>query len=101
MSRYRTHRRDSNQAQIVEDIRSCGISVLNLADVGGGAGDILCGYRGVNYFFEVKNSKARKSERKLRPGQVDFHQSWRGQIARIETADEALHVMGIMSYLGR
>jgi len=85
---------DANQSTIVSDLRKAGASVVDLSSVGGGTPDLLAGYRGVNYFLEVKDGDKFKSQRKLTPAQVEFHAAWRGQICVVETVDEALRAIG-------
>jgi len=87
---------DQNQSRIVKELRQMGYSVVSLADVGDGCPDILVGSLNTanrNWFFEIKNWKAKPSERRLTPKEKLFHATWRGQIAVIETTAEALKVM--------
>lgn len=86
---------DQNQKEIVTALRRCGVSVVSLASVGKGCPDILCGVKGKNFFFEVKNPNVKLSERQLTPLEEQFHERWRGQIAIIHTWEEALEIIGI------
>ena len=61
---------DANQPSIVEDLRKLGASVLHIHMVARNSPDIVVGYRGKNYLFEIKIEKGR-----LRPGQRDWHQA--------------------------
>lgn len=75
----RTHgRRDHNHQAIVRVLRDYRGSVLDLADVGGGAPDLLVGFRGVNFLIEVKNIDQDPNKQKLTPAQELFVASWRG-----------------------
>jgi Holliday junction resolvase len=87
-------RTDGNQERIVEYLRRVGASVFVASGVGDSFPDLVVGYRGVNYLIEVKDPAQPKSKRKLRPGQQAFAESWRGQIAKVETEDEALRLIG-------
>lgn len=80
---------DRNQAAIVEALRGVGASVLILARVGQGCADLSVGWRGRNYFLEVKTDDG-----KLTPAEQEFMDSWRGQYAIVRTADEALKAIG-------
>lgn len=86
-------RTDHNQKRIVEALRRVGATVFSLHKVGQGCPDLLVGYRGRNLLIEVKNSDQVKSKRKLTPDEKQFHESWRGQVAIVETVDEALMVL--------
>ena len=79
---------DANQQDIVKALRDMGCSVQSLAMVGGGVPDLLVGYRGNNYLFEVKDGSKPPSARALTPDQLDWLQQWRGQWALIETVEE-------------
>lgn len=80
---------DANQPQIVKDLRKLGYSVVSLARVGGGCGDILVGHRGHNLFFEIKDPAQPPGKRLLTLEEGTFHMSWRGQISVIETSEQA------------
>ena len=80
---------DRNQAAIVADLRAVGASVESLARVGAGVPDLLVGFRGSNWLLEVKVGKA-----ELTPDQQAWHPTWRGQVAVVRSADEALRAIG-------
>ena len=82
---------DSNQAEIVADLRKCGATVLLLHEVGKGSPDILVGFRGVNYLIEIK-----VPDGKLNVLQQLFYGDWRGQVAIARTSEEALHIIGAL-----
>ena len=73
-----------------------GATVQPLHAVGKGCPDLVCGYRGVNYMLEVKDGERAPSERKLTPDQVEFHTTWRGQIAVANSVKEALQIIGAL-----
>ncbi len=92
MPRYAA-RVDANQADVVADLRKMGVSVQHLHAVGWGCPDILCGWRGRNYLFEIKDGSKPPSQRKLTPDQEIWHQKWVGQADVIHSAEQALSIM--------
>ena len=83
------HRADSNQKEIVDTLRSIGASVLVLSQVGGGAPDLLVGFRGKEYLMEVKTPKG-----KLRSGQKEFFDTWRGsKVFIVRSVEEAIELI--------
>ena len=82
------HRADSNQEEIVDALRDIGASVLVLSQVGGGAPDLLVGFRGKEYLMEIKAPKG-----KLRPGQKKFFDTWKGKSFIVRSVDEALELL--------
>jgi hypothetical protein len=63
--------------------------VVDLAAVGKGVPDILVGWRGRTYLFEIKTTKGY-----VRATQEQFFRSWSGgRIAVIRSFDEALDVL--------
>lgn len=87
-------RTDANQAEIVEILRWSGATVQPLHQVGGGCPDLLVGFRGRNYLLEVKDGSKKPSARYLTPAEIDWHDNWRGQVAIVNSADEALEAIG-------
>ena len=86
----RAKRTDANQADIVAGLRKAGASVLDLSGVGGGAPDIIAGFRGEDYKMEIKFEGGRLNKR-----QIKFHAEWKGKpINTCWTLDEALRVIG-------
>ncbi len=86
-------RKDANHVAVVKQLRKVGVSVLDIA-VLKNCCDIVCGFRGKNYLFEIKDPDKTPSQKKLTPGEETFHKTWSGQVNVIETADEALRLMG-------
>ncbi len=87
---------DSNQAEIVEALRKVGCSVQDLHEVGHGCPDLLVGlfFRGLwheNILMEVKSAKG-----KLNETEAAWHAGWRGQVAVVHSAEEALAAIGII-----
>lgn len=84
---------DRNQPLIVKQLRAIGATVQHLHTVGQGCPDILVGFRKKCWLFEIKNPLLPPSQRKLTPDEKVFHETWRGQVAIIETFDDALKIM--------
>ena len=89
----RKARVDANQSSIVEALRGIGASVAVTSAVGKGFPDLVCGYRGRNHLFEVKNPGVPKADQQLTAEQVEFKAAWRGHWAVIRDAGEAIEVM--------
>ena len=84
---------DDNQPAIVKALKQIGCNVQSLAACGNGVPDLLLGYRGQNILLEVKDGDKTASRKKLTPDQIVWHALWRGQVAVVETPDEALEVV--------
>ena len=80
-------RRDSNEPEIVQAYIAAGCTVVRLSAKG--CPDLLVGLHGVNYLIEVKEDKG-----KLTYDQIEFHETWGGQVAIVRTIEEALEVIG-------
>lgn len=80
---------DTNQTEIVAALRKVGASVLDFHELGKGAPDILVGFRGNNFLFEIKGKRG-----KLNDLQLGWHSRWRGQVCVVRTIDEALEAIG-------
>jgi len=74
--------------------------VQPLHTVGKGCPDLLCGVRGTNLLVEIKDGQKVPSARKLTPDEAAWHQSWRGQVAIIESVDDALALVGAVPPAG-
>ena len=88
---------DANQAQIVAELRAVGVTAFSIAQIGKGKGDIIAGFRGQNYMFEIKDPAQPPSKRKLTPDEEIFHGEWKGQIDIVLTVEDAMEIMGILS----
>ena len=84
---------DQNQPEIVDALRKIGATVQPLHGVGAGCPDILVGYRGRNLLVEIKDGSKPPSARKLTPDQVEWHASWRGQVAVADSIDAAIAII--------
>jgi len=81
-------KRDANEAAIVKALEQLGCTVQRLSATG--CPDLLVGYHGVNWLFEVKVAKGT-----LTDDELFWHELWNGQVAVIRSVDDALRVMGI------
>jgi len=87
---------DSNQPEIVRQLRGIpGVKVVSTAALGKGFGDIVVGYRRVNYLIEIKNGDFPPSKRKLTDAEKKFHAQWTGQIDIAKNFEECLEIIGI------
>lgn len=89
----RAARIDANQNEIVKALRQVGASVQSLASTGKGCPDLLVGFRGTNYLMEIKDGQKFKSDRKLAPDQIEWHESWRGKVFVVESIDQAISLI--------
>lgn len=80
---------DINQGAIVAGLRRMGASVQTLHRVGDGCPDLLVGFRGRNYLFEVK----RNAKAQLTPMEKDWHRCWWGQRDVVYSVDDAMHLL--------
>lgn len=84
---------DANQPEIVAAVRRIGATVLHLHQLKN-AFDLLVGYRGKNYIFEIKDPAQPPSKRQLTEGEAAFRDSWRGGTYHVvHTADEAINIL--------
>lgn len=84
---------DRNQPKIVEDLRDIGATVKILTGVGDDFPDIIVGWQGENFLFEIKSAKGELSK-----GQKKFRAEWRGQVDKAKTLGDILKVLGIRGY---
>ena len=82
------YRVDNNQREIVAAIRKFGGTVQHLHHVGKGCPDILVGFRGQNWLFEVKTAAG-----KLTRDQVGWHEDWRGQVEVIRSVEDVIRFL--------
>lgn len=86
------NRTDGNHREIVKALESCGATVQDLSQVGGGCPDILIGIFGKNYLIEIKNPETKYD---LSGEQIVWHDRWKGQKIVVKSIDEALRVIGV------
>lgn len=93
---HRTRKVDSNQADLVKQIRKIpGVSVALTHTVGNGFPDAAVGFRGRTYLIEIKDPGKFKSQRKLTDEEEIFHNAWTGHVKIIETIEDVLRMLGI------
>ena len=64
--------------------------MYDASGAGKGFPDLVVGFRGRNYLFEVKNGEQVPSRRRLTAAQVGLHGNWQGQVAIVHSAAEIL-----------
>jgi hypothetical protein len=79
---------DANQKEIVAALRQMGATVWITSDCGHGAPDIICGYSGRSYLFELKSSGGR-----MTTDEIEWRDKWRGNYYVITTAEQAIEIM--------
>ena len=82
---------DSNQAEIVHALRSVGADVFSLHRVGHGCPDIICGWQGCNYLFEIKTETGKLTEQER-----EFICTWSGQVSVVRCPEDALRILGLL-----
>ena len=83
------NRADTNQNRIVKYLRETGKTVMVLSQVGYGCPDLLVGFRGRNWLFEVKGKNGRLSQT-----QQEWHELWRGCVYVVRTVKEVRDILG-------
>lgn len=83
---------DKNQPEITAVLRRAGCSVWITSMHPTGV-DMVVGKGGRNFLFEVKDPSKPLNQRKLTDDEQAFHAAWLGQVAVIETAEEALKIV--------
>ena len=83
---------DANQKQIVDALRKIsGVTVFSTHTIGKGLPDIVVGYCGVNYLFEIKDGSKPPSQQKLTPMEETFFDTWKGQVKLASCLDDILN----------
>ena len=81
---------DANHPQIVSELRKYSdITVRSVATIKNFL-DIVVGYDGRNYLFEIKDPEKPPSARKLTPGEKKFMDEWKGQAEIALTTQDIL-----------
>jgi hypothetical protein len=81
---------DENQKAIVADLRK-GMPTASVAitsGAGDGFADLVVGWRGRTFLYEVKNPDKPASGRSLTTAQQKFHAAWKGHIKVVHSAVE-------------
>lgn len=94
----RRARIDSNHNDIVEALRKFGASVQSLATIGSGCPDLLVGYCGHNFVFEVKDGTKKPSARRLTEDEKAWGILWRGVVHVVTSAEHAIEIIKICTY---
>ena len=85
---------DANQKGIVKSLRGIpGVTVAITSQLGNGFVDIIVGYKGINYLFELKDGNKPASAQKLTPDEVIWHRDWKGQKAVVNSFDEIFKII--------
>ena len=85
MKKYR-HRADGNQNEIVAALRQIpGMKVEK------GHDDIIVGYRGKTFWYEIKKDE----KAKLKPSQIKLKAEWTGHYEIVWTLEQILNDVGI------
>ena len=85
---------DENQTEIVAQLNAfIGVSVWSTAGLGNGFSDIVVGYKGRNYLFEIKNPDQPLSKRKLTKAEQKFFVEWEGGVDVIHSAEHAMEII--------
>lgn len=99
MSKFRksSNRSDENQDEIVKSLLKIhGVSVEK------GHDDILVGYKGKNYWIEIKNPETisnvtgKPRPTAIKKSQYKIMETWRGQYDIVWTLDQILKIIGIV-----
>jgi hypothetical protein len=90
----RAARIDDNHTDVVSALRKIGATVQSLATIGGGCPDLLAAHHGTLFLFEVKDGAKSPSARRLTPDEQRWHQEWAGPVFIVESAEQALRVIG-------
>lgn len=86
-------RTDANQGEIAEYLRKRGASVHVTSMVGKGFPDLCCGYRGFDFYIEVKDGSKPPSERQLTKDQKAWFAAWKGSPFVCESIEHAEAVL--------
>ena len=97
MKRRHAARTDENQGDIVEALRQIfGLTVETDHD------DIFVGYKGFNYWYELKSDRAiskrtgKVKESSKQKSQKKLSKTWKGHYKIVSTLDEILKDIGII-----
>jgi len=92
----RAARIDANQTEIVAALRDIPrVTVFPTSAIGNGFPDIVVGYLGRNFLFEIKDGSKPPSAQKLTEKEQMFHDTWAGDVRVITCIDDALDAMRV------
>lgn len=89
----RARKIDTNQPELVKQMRELGLSVFITSMVGNGFVDAVVGHQKINYLMEIKDPNQPPSKRRLTPDEQQFFDTWKGQVDKVETIDDVLRVV--------
>jgi hypothetical protein len=90
-------KRDANEPEIVAALRAVGASVTLLDQ----PCDLLIGYRGANYLFEVKSLSEAKTHKRRTEDQRKRQDEWKGlPITTVYSPEDALCSLGVNVQIG-
>lgn len=83
-------RTDDNHKDVVTELRQAmpDASVFDASGCGKGFPDLVVGWQGKNYLFEIKDPEKPASRRSLTEPQQGFHLEWKGQVHIAHSAAE-------------
>ena len=83
-------RTDDNHKDVVTEFRKAmaEATVFDASGAGRGFPDLVIGWRGKNYLFEIKDPEKPPSARGLTDVQKEMHTNWQGQIHVVHSAAE-------------
>lgn len=89
MTRY-ANRTDDNHRPVIDELRAVmpEASVFDASGTGGGFPDLVIGWRGMTYLFELKDGTKPPGKRKLTKAQAELHSRWKGHIDVAHSAAE-------------
>lgn len=88
----RANRKDGNQAEIMKQLKSVpNLSVFDTSRLGDGFPDLVVGYCGMSYLYEIKMPGC-----KLTPDEVKFSESWAGHWMIVYCVEDILLDLGLM-----
>ena len=81
---------DDNHKEVVTEVRRYlpEATVRDLSGSGKGIPDLLIGWQGINFLFEIKDPEKPASARSLTEAQKVFHGEWQGQVKIAHSATE-------------
>lgn len=85
---------DANQPTLTQKLRDAGCSVQPIHELGKGAPDLLVGYLGRNYLFEIKDPDQPFSRRQLTDDERGWHDRWKGQVNVVHSFEEIWVILG-------
>lgn len=87
----RGKRKDVNQAQLERALEQLGIAFADTSALGFGFPDLVVGYQGVNYLYEVKQT----TKSKLTEKEQVFQARWGGHYKVITQLEDILEDLGL------